>query len=99
MSARNGLSRSRSYRLRILDAELDAALAEFAAIAIEGPKGVGKTETARRRAKSEHLLDGAAGVLALERPEVVLVGDPPILIDERQRVPATWDVVRRAVDD
>ena len=28
----------------------------------------------------------------------VLSGDPPILIDEWQRVPAVWDAVRRAVD-
>jgi predicted AAA+ superfamily ATPase len=32
-------------------------------------------------------------------PQVVLAGEPPILIDEWQRVPATWDVIRRAVDD
>jgi hypothetical protein len=29
----------------------------------------------------------------------VLNGETPILIDEWQRVPATWDVIRRAVDD
>ncbi len=37
--------------------------------------------------------------LARTNPEVVPAGDPPVLIDERQRVPATWDAVRRAVDD
>lgn len=83
----------------MLDIELDQKAAEFAAIAIEGPKGVGKTETARRRARTEYLLDGPVGQLAKTNPDVVLAGDPPILIDEWQRVPATWDVVRRAVDD
>jgi predicted AAA+ superfamily ATPase len=62
------------------------------------PKGVGKTETARRRANTEYLLDGPVGQIAKASPEMVLAGDPPILIDEWQRVPATWDVVRRAVD-
>jgi len=97
--ARPASSRLRPYHPRVLDPELDERSREFAAIAIEGPKGVGKTETARRRAKTEHLLDGPAGALAREQPEIVLVGDPPILIDEWQRVPSTWDVVRRAVDD
>jgi len=60
---------------------------------------VGKTETARRRANTEYLLDGPVGQLARTNPEVVLAGNPPILIDEWQRVPATWDAVRRAVDD
>ncbi len=73
-------------------------MSEFAAVALEGPKGVGKTETARRRANSEHLLDGPAGQVASADPEIVLSGTPPILIDEWQRVPATWDAVRRAVD-
>lgn len=26
-------------------------------------------------------------------------GDPPVLLDEWQRVPTSWDLVRRAVDD
>jgi hypothetical protein len=92
------LSRPR-YQPRVLDTELDERTPEFAAIAIEGPKGVGKTETARRRANTEYLLDGPVGQLARTNPEVVLAGNPPILIDEWQRVPATWDAVRRAVDD
>jgi len=83
----------------VLDVELDELASEFAAIAIEGPKGVGKTETARRRANTEYLLDGPVGQIARANPEMVLAGDKPILIDEWQRVPATWDVVRRAVDD
>jgi predicted AAA+ superfamily ATPase len=83
----------------VLDVELDERASEFAAIAVEGPKGVGKTETARRRANTEFLLDGPVGQIAKASPEMVVAGDPPILIDEWQRVPATWDVVRRAVDD
>lgn len=73
--------------------------AEFAAISVEGPKAVGKTETAQRRAKTDYRLDGPAGQVVKGNPHVVLTGEPPILIDEWQRVPATWDVIRRAVDD
>lgn len=89
----------RPYLKRILDDELDEKTAEFSAISIEGPKGVGKTETAQRRAKTVYRLDGPAGDLIAANPEAVLGGEPPTLIDEWQRAPATWDVVRRAVDD
>jgi uncharacterized protein len=95
---REGTGDSR-YLHRILDEELDEKLAEFAAISIEGPKGVGKTETAQRRARTDYRLDGPAGQVVAADPQVVLTGEPPILIDEWQRVPAIWDVVRRAVDD
>jgi uncharacterized protein len=89
----------RPYLHRVLDDELDEKSAEFAAISIEGPKAVGKTETAQRRARTDYRLDGPAGEVVAANPQVVLAGEPPILIDEWQRVPATWDVVRRAVDD
>ena len=73
---------------------------DLAAISLDGPKGVGKTRTAQRR---------AASVIALDEPDQValLAADParlgrlqpPVLIDEWQRFPAVWDVVRRLVDD
>lgn len=87
------------YLHRVLDDELDEKSAEFAAISIEGPKAVGKTETAQRRAKTDYRLDGPAGQVVQADPQMVLTGEHPILIDEWQRVPATWDVIRRAVDD
>lgn len=89
----------RPYRRRIVDAELDELLAGLPAISLEGPKGVGKTATALRRATTERRLDDprVAEVLAAD-PSRVVIGEPPILVDEWQRLPAVWDVVRRAVD-
>ncbi len=92
-------SAERPYLHRVLDDELDEKSAEFATISIEGPKAVGKTETAQRRARTDYRLDGPAGQVVEANPQLVLRGEPPILIDEWQRVPATWDVIRRAVDD
>ncbi|HSZ14221.1 MAG TPA: DUF4143 domain-containing protein [Solirubrobacteraceae bacterium] len=89
----------RPYLHRVLDDELDEKSAEFAAVSIEGPKAVGKTETAQRRATTDYRLDGPAGEVVAANPQLVLAGEPPILIDEWQRVPAVWDAVRRAVDD
>lgn len=87
------------YIQRVVDRELDELLPQLPAIALEGPKGVGKTETARRRAKTIHQLDDPAQQAIIEAdPARVLSGKPPILIDEWQRVPPVWDVIRRAVD-
>ncbi|MEI6624542.1 MAG: AAA family ATPase, partial [Actinomycetes bacterium] len=44
------------YTDRIVDAELDELLG-LPAIALEGPKGVGKTSTAQRRARTVLRMD------------------------------------------
>ncbi|HSO30785.1 MAG TPA: DUF4143 domain-containing protein [Candidatus Sulfomarinibacteraceae bacterium] len=89
------------YRARVVDAELAASLTSAGAVLVEGPKACGKTETARRAARSEVLLDvdRQARQAAAIDPSLVLDGDTPRLIDEWQREPAIWDHVRRAVDD
>ncbi|MXW96940.1 MAG: ATP-binding protein [Acidimicrobiaceae bacterium] len=86
------------YLPRIVDTELDA-LAEAPAVSIEGARGVGKTATAMRRARTVHRLDdpGQLAVIGGD-PLRVTGGEPPVLIDEWQRLPASWDLVRRAVD-
>lgn len=88
-----------SYTRRIIDTELDDLLGGLAAVAIEGPKAVGKTATGQERARTVHRLDDPAlETIARADPARVTMGDPPILIDEWQRVPEVWDAVRRAVD-
>lgn len=87
------------YRPRILDVELDELLGSLPALAVEGPKGVGKTETASRRAATIHQLDNPARLaLAEADPGRLLDAEKPILLDEWQRLPEIWDLVRRAVD-
>jgi len=83
----------------VLDDELDALMEDIAAIAIDGAKGVGKTTTAAERARTAYHLD-VPGALTIARaePSRLVTGAPPILIDEWQRLPASWDLVRRAVD-
>lgn len=89
-----------TYTTRVLDHELNELLKALPALAIEGPKGVGKTETASRRAATIHRLDDPARLsLAEADPRRLLGGRTPILIDEWQRLPESWDLVRRAVDE
>ncbi|WP_353865363.1 ATP-binding protein [Svornostia abyssi] len=89
-----------AYRPRVIDAELDELFGPLPAIAIEGAKGVGKTATAERRvATIVRLDDPPQQELARADVQLPLRGDPPVLLDEWQRVPPLWDAVRRAVDD
>jgi predicted AAA+ superfamily ATPase len=84
---------------RVLDRELDELLDALPAVAIEGAKGVGKTSTALRRAATVRQLDDPAqrGIAEAD-PARILRGEAPVLIDEWQRVPVVWDLIRRAVD-
>jgi uncharacterized protein len=88
------------YQRRVVDEDLDELLGDLAAVAIEGPKAVGKTRTALQRAKTTYRLDDPAELAVAEAdPGRLLEGERPVLIDEWQRLPQVWDVVRRAVDD
>jgi len=87
------------YLRRVVDNQLDELLVELPAVALDGPKAVGKTETATRRAVTIHRLDDPAQhAIAAADPTLLVIGEVPILIDEWQRFPESWDVVRRAVD-
>jgi len=88
------------YVRRILDGVLDEVQPQLHAVSIYGPKGVGKTATATRRARSVLRLDQAADVQRLRADPGLLASLPgPLLVDEWQRWPESWDQVRRLVDD
>ncbi|SEI13433.1 MULTISPECIES: DUF4143 domain-containing protein [unclassified Leifsonia] len=90
------------YRTRVIDSELDELFPLLPAMAIEGPKAIGKTATAARRVARRVRLDDAADrQLVAADPGVVETAssEHPLLIDEWQRYPPVWDLVRRAVDD
>lgn len=89
-----------SYRPRLADRELEDALARAGGVLVTGPKGCGKTETARRYAKSaiqadiDPQLEQQLAVL----PQLVLEGDTPRLVDEWQVFPVLWDLARHEID-
>ncbi len=88
------------YQRRIIDDELARRLLSIGAVVIEGPRAVGKTETARQCAASTVLLDidTSARQLAKIDPALLLEGSAPRLIDEWQIEPDLWNQVRREVD-
>ena len=88
-----------TYVERTVDGELSELLPHVAAIALDGPKGVGKTETALRRATGAWFLDDPAQ-RQVAAADFALASPPPgtFLLDEWQKLPQVWDSVRRQVD-
>lgn len=92
------------YRERVADAILDLKLESFGATLIVGPKGCGKTTTAKQKAKSviefqnEDRRDEYLAV-ANTQPSRLLIGEKPRLFDEWQDAPKIWGAIRKAVDD
>ncbi|GAB2456590.1 DUF4143 domain-containing protein [Nocardioides hungaricus] len=88
-----------AYAPRVVDTELDELTAGLSAVSLEGPRSVGKTATAQRRSATTYLLD-SPGELEVARadPGRLTRGTTPILIDEWQLFPESWDLVRREVD-
>lgn len=83
---------------RYVDAELNE-LSALPAIALDGAKAVGKTETASRRADITYYLDNAQERALVEAAmSHTLTGNRTICIDEWQHLPSVWDYVRRSVD-
>ncbi len=91
----------KEYYPRVVDQELVDRLSGTGAVVIEGPKGCGKTATARELARSEVLLDiDSQSRKAIHiNPSLVLSGTTPRLIDEWQTEPAIWNHIRREIDD
>lgn len=95
---------NKDYKKRIIDETLKKYLEMFGALLIEGPKLCGKTWTSSNASNSVFLLADPKNnfnnkQIALLNRDIVLNGDNPRLIDERQEVPSLWDAVRGRVDE
>lgn len=93
----------REYRQRLVDKTLQQALRRSGAVLVEGPKWCGKTTTAEQAAVSIRYLDEPGKLesnqlLAKINPAELLVGSPPLLLDEWQLAPELWDAIRFTVD-
>lgn len=92
------------YIRRIVDEELDRKAEAFNAINIVGPKGCGKTRTAKERCKTiiefqdEEKRDGYLAV-ADTSPRLFLKNERPILFDEWQDAVKIWGTIRKECDD
>ena len=92
------------YIRRIVDDEIDTRTEAFNAVSVIGPKGCGKTRTAKERCKTviefqdEEKRDGYIAV-AETSPRLFLKNPKPILFDEWQDAVKIWGTIRKACDD
>ncbi len=92
------------YKKRIIDGLLELKLESFGATLIKGPKGCGKTTSAKQKAKSfiefqdEEVRDNLLAV-AETAPKKLLIGERPRLFDEWQDAPKLWGTIRKDIDD
>lgn len=92
------------YLKRIVDEQLSLKLDAFGCALIIGPKGCGKTTTAKQKAKSfiefqdEDERDNYL-LIANTHPSDLLKGAKPRLFDEWQDAPKIWGAIRKDVDD
>ena len=92
------------YKKRIADELLKDKLDTFGAVLIVGPKGCGKTTTAKQQAKSiiefqDETRREQYLITARDAPDMLLIGEKPRLFDEWQDAPKIWGVIRKSIDD
>lgn len=93
-----------NYKRRILDDILDSYNEAFNATLIVGPKGWGKTTTAKNRSKTiiefqdEDKRDNYLRI-ANTTPSLLLKNAKPILFDEWLDAPKIWGAIRKDCDD
>lgn len=92
------------YIKRIVDKEIDRKIGAFNAINIVGPKGCGKSRTAKERSKTiiefqdEDNRDTYLEMASMT-PSFFLKYEKPILFDEWQDAPKIWGTIRKDCDD
>ena len=89
-----------NYQKRIVDELVSEQLNAAGAVLIRGPKGCGKTETARYHSKSEIAIDDSPAIKTAMQsdPRLLLQGGVPRLVDEWQEQPQLWNTIRHEVD-
>lgn len=88
------------YIPRLVENELNRKLKSSGCVLVAGPKFCGKTRMCENYAKSSVALRTTNVINLVESdPKFVLIGENPRLIDEWQKVPEIWNVIKSDLDD
>lgn len=89
----------KEYITRLAENELKIKMNSSGCVLVTGPKFCGKSEMCKKYAKSEYLLiDQNSIELAKADEKEVLKGKAPRLIDEWQKVPNLWNLIKADLD-
>ena len=89
----------KEYINRLAENELKIKMNSSGCVLVAGPKFCGKSEMCKKYAKSEYLLiDQNSIELAKANEEEILKGKTPRLIDEWQKVPNLWNLIKADLD-
>lgn len=88
----------------MVDDILDFKLESFGGVLIVGPKGCGKTTSAKQKAKSVMEFqdeDNRERYLSVANTmhSKLLIGEKPRLFNEWQEAPKIWGAIRKSIDD
>lgn len=87
------------YMPRLIENELSLALHSSGCVLVQGPKFVGKSYLCNRFASSKvSLVTNKEISLYDADPTLALLGEKPHLIDEWQKVPEIWNLIRADLD-
>ena len=87
------------YINRLIEKELKRKLHSSGCVLVTGPKFCGKSTMCNQYAKSSIALKTPQTIaLAKADPKSLLYGDYPHLIDEWQKVPEIWDIIKDDLD-
>ena len=88
------------YLNRLAEATLKNLLDSSGCVLVAGPKFCGKSTLCNRFTKPKISLQTTNQIqLATANPELLLVGDTPHLIDEWQKVPEIWNLIKADLDN
>lgn len=86
------------YYKRLIEKEIELDLEATAAILVKGPKYCGKTTTCRLFSKSEISLTSSATIDEVNgNPYIALNGEKPRLIDEWEKAPEIFNLIKASV--
>lgn len=88
------------YVARLAENELERKLHSSGCVVVAGPKACGKTTLSKRYSRTGvSLRDKKTLELATADPKMMLEGEKPHLIDEWQKVPEIWNLIKGDLDD